>query len=397
MPSGAKSLRKIAVVTGSRAEYGLLFLLLKEIAIDPDLELQLIATGMHLSPEFGLTYREIEKDNFTINTKLEMLLSSDTAASVAKSVGVGILGFADAFQQLGPDVLVILGDRFEILAAAQTAFIMKIPIAHIHGGELTQAAIDDGIRHAITKISHLHFTAAEPYRHRVIQMGEDPRFVFNTGALGVERIKKMVLLDKPTLEKKLDFRFGELTFLVTYHPVTLAIDKITTDLQNLFSALDFFTHAKIIITKANADESGRLVNRWIDDYVSKNLERVKAFTSMGDLNYLSTLKWVDVVIGNSSSGIIEAPSLHVPTVNIGDRQKGRLRASSIIDCQTEKSAIQSSIQKALSNEFKTIAKKTVSPYDQGNTAWLIKERLKTIDLSQLTRKKFYDIGILEYA
>lgn len=385
--------RSISVITGTRAEYGLLYLLLKEIKSDPTLQLQLIVTSMHLSPEFGSTYRLIEQDGFQIDAKVEMLLSSDSAVGVAKSVGIGVLGFADCFERLKPDLIVILGDRFEILAAAQTAMIMKIPVAHIHGGELTQGAIDDGIRHAITKMSHLHFTAAEPYRQRVIQLGESPDRVFNVGAPGVERMKKTTLRSKINLEKTLDFQFGNPTFLVTYHPATLMLNKIQDELNQLFLALDQFPQAKVIFTKANADEAGRLINQQIDLYTEKNNNHVKVFTSMGELNYLSTLQYCDVVIGNSSSGIIEAPIFHIPTVNIGERQAGRLRCDSIIDCGVACADIQFAIEKALSSEFKDIVKNTVSPYDQGETATLIKDKIKQINLEKLPKKIFYDIDI----
>ncbi len=386
-------MRKIAVVTGSRAEYGLLYLLLKEIAADPDLTLQLIITAMHLSPEFGLTYKLIEQDGFKIDAKVEMLLSTDTASGVAKSVGLGVLGFTDAFEALKPDLIVVLGDRFEILAAAQAALFLKIPIAHIHGGELSMGALDDSIRHAISKMSHIHFVCAEPYRNRVIQMGEQPTTVFNVGAPGIERIKKIKLLSQMDLEKILDFKFSKPTFLITYHPETLLLENIENNLKNLFSALDFFPNAKVIITKSNADEAGRLINKYIDDYESKNSDRVKVFLSMGDLNYLSSLNCVDVVIGNSSSGIIEAPSFKIPTVNIGNRQAGRIRTNSIIDCAPDLLSIRAAIQKALSPEFKFIVNQVISPYDQGETSKKIKDIIRKIDLKEVIRKKFYDYNI----
>lgn len=385
--------RKISVVTGTRAEYGLLRGLLDEIKSDTDLQLQLIVTGMHLSPEFGLTYREIEKDNFHIDAKVEMLLSSDTGVGIAKSVGLGILGFTDAFERLKPDIIVMLGDRFEILAAAQAALFLKIPIAHIHGGELSFGALDDNIRHCVTKMSHLHFTAAKPYQKRVIQMGEHPETVFNTGAPGVERIKKTAFLNQDVLEKALDFQFKKPTFLVTYHPATLALQTIEQDIKELFTALDAFPDAKIVITKANADEAGRLINRCIDDYAKKRNGRVKAFMSLGEVYYPSVMRLVDVVIGNSSSGIIEAPNIKVPTVNIGCRQDGRLRAASVIDCDVDAHDIQRAIKTALSSEFKNIVKKTVSPYDCDDTAKIIKNTLKKADLKTLLKKIFYDIGV----
>ncbi len=391
MSINRQPLRKIAVVSGTRAEYGLLKSLLYEVKSDADLILQLIVTAMHLSPEFGLTYQLIEQDGFQIDAKVEMLLSSDSAVGVAKSVGIAVVSFADAFERLKPDLIVILGDRFEILGAAQTAMIMKIPVAHIHGGELTQGAIDDSIRHAITKMSHLHFTAAESYKNRVIQMGEQPGVVFNTGAPGIERIKKMRFLAQNELEKRLDFYFTYPTFLITYHPATLQLSKIKEELNHLFSALDFFPSAKVIFTKSNADEAGRLVNQQIDLYVEKKPERMKAFTTMGDLNYLSTMYYCDAVIGNSSSGVIEAPVLHKPSVNIGNRQMGRLLADSVIHCGVSASEIKIAIKKALSVKFKAIVKKTISPYDAGNTAQTIKNVIKTINLKKIIQKEFYDL------
>lgn len=382
--------RKIAVVTGTRAEYGLLRGLLDEIELDQDLQLQLIVTGMHLSPEFGLTYRDIEKDHFHIDAKVEMLLSSDTSVGVAKSVGVGIFGFTDAFERLKPDIIVVLGDRFEILAAAQTAMIMKIPVAHIHGGELTQGAIDDSIRHAITKMSHLHFAAAEVYRSRIIQMGEDPKLTFNVGALGIERIKKMTLLNQNSLEKTLNFKIKKPLFLFTYHPETINLSSVQKNMNHIFSALDCFPQATIIMTKSNADEAGRFINQQLALYESENASRVKLVTNMGDLNYLSTLKLADVVIGNSSSGISEAPSLKIPTVNIGSRQAGRLRADSIIDCDANQYSIQSAIRRALSDEFKNIVHNTTASYNDSETAIIIKNKLKNINMEKITKKKFYD-------
>lgn len=385
--------RKISVITGTRAEYGLLRGLLDEIKTDSELILQLIVSGMHLSSEFGVTYREIERDGFQIDAKIEMLLSSDTSVGVAKSVGLGVIGFADCFERLKPDVIVVLGDRFEILAAVQTAMMMKIPVAHIHGGELTQGAIDDGIRHAITKMSHLHFTAANAYRNRVIQLGEVPEVVYNVGALGVQRIKNAKLLGKTALEKIIGFQFGAPTFLATYHPATLQLEKLSDELTQLFAALDLFPDAKIIFTKANADEAGRLINQKIDAYAAEHPIRVKAFRSMGDINYLSAMHFSDVIIGNSSSGIIEAPTFKKPSVNIGCRQEGRLHADSIIDCGVSTFEIQAAIQKALSPSFKPIVENTVSPYDSGETATMIKNILKTIDLDKITKKKFYDLKV----
>jgi UDP-N-acetylglucosamine 2-epimerase (non-hydrolysing)/GDP/UDP-N,N'-diacetylbacillosamine 2-epimerase (hydrolysing) len=382
-------MRKICVVTGTRAEYGLLFWLLKEIEADTELQLQIIVTGMHLSPEFGLTYRTIEEDGFIIDARVEMLLSSDTPVGIAKSIGLGIIGFADVLERLKPDVMVVLGDRFEILAATQAALVARVPVAHIHGGETTEGAIDESIRHSITKMSHLHFVAAEPYRSRVIQMGEQPDTVFNVGALGIENIKRLQLLDKSQLEQCINFELGATSFLVTYHPATLGAIAPHVAMQALLDALDHFSDAKIIFTKPNSDTDGRVLGQMIDEYAHHNEGRVAVFTSMGQIRYYSALKLVDVVIGNSSSGIIEAPACNIPTVNIGDRQSGRLKADSIVDCAETTESIVAAINKALSPLFLDGSKPGVSHYDYGKPASDIKKYLKMAELSSV--KRFYDL------
>lgn len=321
-----------------------------------------------------------------------MLLSSDTPVGISKSIGLGVIGFADALYLLKPDILVVLGDRYEIFAAAQAAMMQKIPIAHIHGGETTTGAIDESIRHAITKMSQFHFTAAEPYRKRVIQLGEEPERVMNYGAPGLDNMKKLKLLNTISFEKAIDFNLGDMTFLITYHPVTLSTTRPEKALNELLRAIDHFPDAKIIFTKANADTAGRIINQMIDAYAERNPLRVKVFISMGQLLYLSAIKNVDIVIGNSSSGLIEAPFLRKPTVNLGERQKGRLRADSVIDCEEKEQAIISAIKKVLSPEFKTILKNVESHYGQGNASLKIKEYLKKVSLQNILMKQFYDVN-----
>lgn len=384
--------RKICVVTGSRAEYGLLYWLIQEINDDPHLELQLVVTGMHLSPEFGLTYKKIEQDGFRINEKVEMLLSSDSPNGIAKSIGLGVIGFVDAFERLKPDILIVPADRYEIFAAAQAAMVLQIPMAHIYGGETTEGAIDEAIRHAITKMAHLHFTASEPYRRRVIQLGEDPRRVLNYGAPGLDNLKKLKLLNRRDLEKAIDFQLGETSFLITYHPETLGAVKPDQAFGALLKAIDHFPEAKVIFTKANADAAGRIINDRLEDYVAKNSHKSVVFTSMGQLLYLSAMKNVDVVVGNSSSGLLEAPSLKKPAVNIGLRQSGRLKATSVIDCREKEKDIVAAIRKALSLDFKKVAQKTVNPYGQGDASYKIKEYLKRASFDNILRKKFFDLG-----
>lgn len=382
--------RKICIVTGTRAEYGLMYYLMKEIQSETNLELQIVVTGMHLSPEFGLTYKQIEQDGFVINEKIEMLLSADTPSSIAKSMGLGVIGFADAFQRLLPDVLVVLGDRFEILAAAQTALVMRIPIAHISGGELTEGAIDDSIRHSITKMSHIHFPSTDEYAQRIVQLGEQPERVFQVGNLGVEAIRKMRLFTENDLSAFYGFSLDKL-FLITFHPVTLESQTAEKQIGELLSALDHFQDYNIVFTKANADTEGRIINQRIDEYAAMYPERVRSVFSLGQLRYLSTMKYCSVVIGNSSSGIIEAPVFLKPTVNIGDRQKGRLRAESIIDCDPKEEDIRNSIYKAISSSFQQRATDTVLKYDGETTSVDIAKIIGTIDLRNMIQKSFFTI------
>lgn len=384
-----KDKRKICVVTGTRAEYGLLFWLMKEIQDDEELKLQLIVTGMHLSPEFGLTYKEIEKD-FKIDKKIEMLLSSDTAVGISKSISLAQISFAEAYDELKPDILVVLGDRYEIFAAASAAMIAGIPIAHLHGGETTEGAFDEAIRHSITKMSHLHFTATEEYKNRVIQLGENPNRVFNIGGMGIENIKRLKLLNKKEFEKSIDFTLNRKNILVTFHPVTLEKSTAKEQFQELLNAIDELKDTNIIFTKANSDTDGKIINKMIDTYVSKNTHKSVAFSSLGQLRYLSALQYIDTVAGNSSSGLLEAPSFKIATVNIGNRQKGRIQAFSVIDCKPNKKSILEAFKKASSSEFKEILKTTINPYGEGCASTKVVEELKKVNLNTILKKVFYD-------
>lgn len=383
--------RKICVVTGTRAEYGLLYWLMKEIQADDALELQIIATGTHLSPEFGLTYKEIESDGFVIDEKVEMLLSSGTPTGVSKSMGIALIGLADAFQRLSPDIVVVLGDRYEILAATEAALIANVPIAHIHGGEITVGAIDDSIRHAITKMAHIHFVAAPEYRKRVLQMGENPANVHEVGAVGIDNIVKMPLLPLADLEKSIGFTLGEKYFLITYHPVTVAELRDKNAMQNMFDALDIFPEYRVLITKSNGDVGGREINRQIEQYAERNKERAYCCASLGQLRYLSAMQHCSAVVGNSSSGVLEAPVLKTPTVNIGARQKGRLRYSSVIDCEEEKKAIVDAMRKAVSEEFKAGLAGMEIPYADGKISVRIKNILRDSPMEGLFQKHFFDM------
>lgn len=385
-------MKKICVVTGSRAEYGLMSRLMHLIDAETSWQLQIIATNTHLSPEFGLTYREIEADGFTIDRKVEMLLSSDTANGTAKSTGLGMIGLADAYESLQPDLIVLLGDRYEMLAAASAALLYKIPVAHISGGDVTEGAFDDAIRHSITKMSHLHFSSTETYRNRIIQLGENPSTVFNVGALGVDNIRHLPLLGKEKLENTLAFSLDCPTLLVTFHPETLESHPATEQMQELLRALDAFPQTKILFTHPNSDTQGREIISLITEYVSAHPQRCTAYPSLGHLRYLSCLQYVSAVVGNSSSGVLEVPSFGIPTVNIGNRQKGRLKASSVIDCECSKEAIEAAIKTAFSDEMAQTAASTTNPYEQSDTARRIVEILKQQgDFRRLIPKSFYDL------
>lgn len=382
--------RKVAVFTGTRAEYGLLYWLIHGIEASQHLDLQLIVTGMHLSPEFGETWKQIEQDGFKIDAKVEILLSSDTPVGVVKSIGIGVLGFADALDRLKPDVLVVLGDRFEALAVVQAALIMKIPVVHLHGGEITEGAYDDAIRHAISKMSQLHFVAAEAYRLRVIQMGESPDRVFNVGAIGLDHLLRTPRMDRAQLSQSLGFSLKSPFFLVTYHPVTLQSEDPVASFNALLEALDTFPEHQVILTYPNADNGGRAIIPLLEVYAQRQPERVLAIPSLGFKRYLSVVPLACAVVGNSSSGIIEVPAFGVPTVNIGVRQKGRLAASSVLDCEPTAADIKRVLNEAVSAQFTALCKTTVNPYGQGNASEAIISVLEHFDGTP--NKSFYDLS-----
>jgi GDP/UDP-N,N'-diacetylbacillosamine 2-epimerase (hydrolysing) len=382
--------RRICVVTGTRAEYALLRPLLLSLGATPGIETQLIATGMHLSPEFGLTINEIEADGFRVDRRVEMLLSSDTPAGIAKSTGLGIIGFGDALAELRPDVMVVLGDRFEILAAAIAALFARIPVAHLHGGELTEGAFDDAIRHAVTKLSHLHFVAAEPYRARVLQLGEDPARVFLVGGMGVDSILTTKLLERGELQSQLGVSLAGDVALVTFHPVTLEEQSARGHVAELLAALEALPGLTVVFTAPNADTDGRIIAELLEEFCRKR-PRAFFFTSLGRVRYLSLLKHAAAVIGNSSSGLTEAPTMRVPTINIGERQKGRLRASSVVDCAPQRRAILDAFAKSQTPEFKAMLASTVNPYGSGGAAAAIAQTLASVELNSLVKKSFRDL------
>ncbi len=388
--------RKICVVTGTRAEYGLLRWLMQAIADDPAMQLQVVATGMHLSPEFGQTWTAIAEDGFTIDRKVEMLLSSDTPVGITKSMGLAMIGFADAFDQLAPDIVVLLGDRFEILAAASAAMIARIPIAHLHGGELTMGAMDDAIRHAVTKMSHFHFVANDIYRQRVLQLGEDPAKVHTVGGLGLDNIVHLPLLDRAGLSAALGFDLRPRNLLITFHPVTLQANSAEAEFAELLAALDGLTDTGLIFTLPNADTESRGLIAMVQDFVAAR-PHARAYTSLGQLRYLSALKWVDGVVGNSSSGLAEAPAFHIGTVNIGARQDGRLRAASVIDCAPERRSIAQAIARLYAADFQAILPKVQNPYGSPGASAKIAAHLRSAPLVGVLKKQFHDWDILSLA
>ncbi len=387
-------MRKIAVVTGTRAEYGLLYWIIKGIHEDADLELQLIVTGMHLSPEFGLTVNEIEKDGFPIAERVEMLLSSDTETAISMSMGLGMIGFAKAYERLSPDILIVLGDRFEALSAVATAVPFRMIVAHIHGGEITEGAIDELFRHAITKMSHIHFPATQVYANRVKQMGELPDNIFCFGAPGIDNICKLDLISKKDLFNILELPQNKKIGVVTYHPVTLEKNFAGSQVYELLEAMGSFKEIFWVITMPNADTGSRIIIKNIRSYVRDNPGNTKLLNSLGQLRYLSLLKHATIMVGNSSSGIIEAPSFELPVVNIGDRQKGRIKAKNVIDIPVcEKSNIKDAISRAISKGFIYSLSGVENPYGNGDTSRKIVEVLKTVKITDKAKKPFSEISI----
>ncbi|MBE6097700.1 MAG: UDP-N-acetylglucosamine 2-epimerase (hydrolyzing) [Schwartzia succinivorans] len=383
--------RKICIVTGTRAEYGLLYRLMKKLQTDPEFILQIIVTGMHLAPEFGMTSCQIEKEGFKIDKKIEIQLASDTKIGMAKTVGLGIISMSDALWELQPDLVVILGDRYEALAIAETCLLLNIPIAHIAGGEITEGAVDNSIRHAITKMAALHFATSPHYAKRIIQMGESPQNVFAVGEIGADNIKHMQFMGKSDLEEDLHFCLGEKFFLITYHPVTLQEGGVKEKICSLLDALNRYPEYKLLFTKANSDAGGREINCLLGEYCQDNSERAILVDSLGQVRYLSAMRHCSAVVGNSSSGLSEAPVLKVPTVNIGSRQQGRDRANSVVDCGETTEEIVNALQCALKMKKNYSDIKNNYIYD-GHSTERIMGVLRSVDYSKLIQKKFYDLN-----
>lgn len=388
--------RKICVVTGTRAEYGLLKWVMGGIERSSKLKLQIIVTGAHLSPEFGLTYQEIEQDGFRIDKKIEMLVSADTPSAIVKSMGLGMVGFADSLYDLKPDLMLVLGDRYEVLSAVCSAMVSRIPVAHLHGGESTEGVIDELIRHSITKMSHLHFVATDEYKNRVIQLGEQPNRVFQVGALGVDNIKRVKLLKRKVLEDSLNFKFGRKNLMITFHPVTLEYNSSEEQMTELLSALTELKDTNLIFTMPNADTNGRILFSLIKRFVTVHSCSVM-FTSLGQSLYFSCMQFVDGVVGNSSSGLIEAPSFNIGTVNIGDRQRARIKADSVIDCEPYKQSILNAIHKLYSSDFQKKLSSVINPYAGKGGSKSVVKLLEESDLDGILKKKFYDLPTSDLA
>ena len=384
-------IKKIYLVTGSRADYGLLYWLIKGLKKEKQFDLSIITTGMHFKSKFGNTHKEIIKDGFKITKKINILSSLNTAKGSLLSTSKGISEFSKYFDKNKPDLLIILGDRFEIFSAVISAYFLNIPIVHISGGELTYGALDDAIRHSITKMSWWHFVSTKEYMKRVIQLGEDPNRVFVVGGLGAESIKKTKLINKKSLEKIIKFKFGKKNLIVTYHPETLQPNNAKRQFSEVLKSLKGISNLKIIFTATNADAEGNIINKMIKEFVNKNPKNTKFIKSFGRISYLSTLKFVDGIVGNSSSGITEAPVFNIGTVNIGDRQNGRIKPKSVIDCKAEKQNIQRSIKKIYSKNFQKKLKNIDNIYYKGNTSDKIINKIKTFKLPNQLKKSFYDI------
>ncbi len=383
--------RKICIITGSRAEYGILKPLLHEIKNDKGLILQIAVTGMHLSKEFGLTYREIEKDGFKITKRIKIPLDCDSPEGISKAMGIALIGFAQVYKKIKPDIIVGLGDRFELMSAAIAAHVARIPIGHIGGGEITEGVIDDAFRHSVTKMSHLHFVGAQESRRRIIQLGEDPKHVFNVGEIDLDCIQKIRFLSKAELAQSLGVKFNQRNLVVTFHPVTLENNTSARYFLTLLKFLDGQKDTTLIFTKGNADTHGKVINHMIDAYVFHRSGRAYAFTSLGSQRYLSLLRCVNAIVGNSSSGMVEAPSLKIPTINIGDRQKGRVRATSVIDCEPTRQSLEKAFRKLYSASFQQSLKRIRMPYKNKDSSRRIKEILKNYPLGSLIKKRFYDL------
>ena len=381
--------RRVCVVTGSRAEYGLLTPLLQVLENDPAFDVRLVVTGAHLSERFGKTVIEIEADGRAIEALVPLQLDDDTQLGTIRAIAAALTGIAEAVHRIAPEVVVLLGDRFEILAAAQAAFIAGYPIAHIQGGELTEGALDDGFRHAITKLSQLHFVAAEPYRERVIRMGEAPGRVFNVSSLALDVIQNTPLLTRREVAKLLKLELGDLYLLLTYHPVTLDESSGSAELASLLGAIDEFPQFKVVITGHNADPGHTRIGELLERFAAERPNRVRLVRSLGRRLYLSTVKHCHAVLGNSSSGIIESPALGVPTVDVGTRQRGRLAAGSVVHAGTESTSIRTAIERVVTDEFRASARSVISPYGTPGAAERIAGILRRAPLDG-SRKSFFD-------
>jgi GDP/UDP-N,N'-diacetylbacillosamine 2-epimerase (hydrolysing) len=383
---------KICFISGSRADYGLLSNLMKFFKNDKKYNLQIIVTGSHLSKMHGLTYNEIEKDKFKITKKIKLNIYKKKSENISESISTGIKQFSISYKNLKPDLIVLLGDRYEIFSACCAANISQIPICHLHGGELTRGSIDDTFRHSMTKMSQFHFVSHKKYSKRVRQLGEDPKKIYVVGGFGVDLIKKVKLLSKKNLEKKLNIQFGKKNILVTYHPETTNGSKNKKDFKELLKALETLKQTKIIFTRANADKDGRLINSMIDKFVKKNKDISYVFSSMGYKNYLITLKFKDVCLGNSSSGLLEVPTFKKITINVGDRQKDRIKASSVFDVRPKANLIIKMIKEIDKKKFKDLLKKTVNPYGGGGASKKTYQIIKKLNLKHSRSNKFFDIN-----